>query len=159
MKEKFMDSHKLKVQIGDRVKSARIKKFGDSRGSQKKAADFIGVSAGQLGDMEAGRGQPRIDTLAKYAQAFDVSLWELIKDTEANNKAVENNPNDYLINLSHELFPMLLEQLTVVHRAAIGSGKNLRVWVGFLKWLTEILRERGVDALPQEAPAPERDSA
>ena len=82
--------------------------------SQKKLANDLQMSTGNLCDWEKGRTQPDIEKLIKLADYFDVSLDELMgrephTTTKEENKNAKNRYN--LIEAFDKLSPTLQKKL------------------------------------------------
>lgn len=67
------DSNINKI-IGKKIKLERIKRDL----SQEQLADLSNISKNFVGAIERGESSPTIETLAKIANAFEISLPELI---------------------------------------------------------------------------------
>ncbi len=67
------DSNINKI-VGKKIKLERIKRDL----SQEQLADLSNISKNFVGAIERGESSPTIETLAKIANAFEISLSELI---------------------------------------------------------------------------------
>lgn len=64
----------------------RLKELRKAKGlTLQKIADVIGVSNGTVANYENRKREPRIDTLIKLADYFDVSVDYLIEHEKASN--------------------------------------------------------------------------
>ena len=79
-----------------KITSNNIKALKKSRGwNQEVLADKAGVSKSVIRDLEAAndRATSSLDTINKIAQAFDVSIQELLSEkTEESEKKFQNQP-------------------------------------------------------------------
>ncbi len=68
----------------------RIKELRKAEGiSQAKLAEFIGVSAGNVGEWELGRSKPGADALVSLSKYFNVSTDWLLSGEAANTLILE----------------------------------------------------------------------
>lgn len=68
-----------------RLVGKRIREVRRDRGiSQQDLADLADVHATNIGRLERGVGNPKLDTLARIAVSLDASLSELVQDITMN---------------------------------------------------------------------------
>lgn len=64
-----------------RVVGERVRTIRRERGiSQQDLADLAALHATNIGQLERGKGNPKLDTLARIAMALDTSVADLVQD-------------------------------------------------------------------------------
>lgn len=75
-----------------------IKKIRQVRGlSQKAFADLFELNRGVISSYEEGRAEPKIETLLKVADYFNLDLHDLLTETLQVNQLVSGSDIDHLI--------------------------------------------------------------
>ena len=64
--------------LGHTIKSIRQSK----KLTQRKLAQLAGITPSALSYLEAGKGETKIQTLRSIAQAFNMKVWEILKESE-----------------------------------------------------------------------------
>lgn len=84
----------LNMDFGEQIKFLRTKK----KITQKELADKMGVTASWVGMYESGRRKPKIETIARFANALEVDPRSLLQGeiNEICERYVDVNPNDSL---------------------------------------------------------------
>ncbi|MFV0413337.1 MAG: helix-turn-helix domain-containing protein [Oscillospiraceae bacterium] len=97
--------------------------------SQKELSKMLGVSAGSVGNWEAGLREPGLETIAKIASSLNVSVSYLINGTEEQ----KNNPppagaseglNNIYFSLAKELQTKKIDPEDVRHIIDLLEGKK-----------------------------------
>lgn len=79
------------MNLGSTIKTYRRNK----KITLKELAEKVGITASFLSDIENGKKQPSVETLSKLAEAFEVPLYMLFKDT-SNEETLEIRSEDTL---------------------------------------------------------------
>jgi len=64
--------------LGHTIKSIRQ----SQNMTQRKLAQLAGITPSALSYLEAGKGETKIQTLRSIAQAFDMKIWEILKESD-----------------------------------------------------------------------------
>jgi len=64
--------------LGHTIKQIRQSK----KLTQRKLAQLAGITPSALSYLEAGKGETKIQTLRSIAQAFDMKIWEILKESD-----------------------------------------------------------------------------
>jgi len=64
--------------LGQTIKQIRQSK----KLTQRKLAHLAGITPSALSYLEAGKGETKIQTLRSIAQAFDMKIWEILKESD-----------------------------------------------------------------------------
>lgn len=68
----------------------KLKKYRETKKMyQKYIAELLGVEPGTVSKYESNQLEPKIETLKKYAEIFDITLDELLRE-DSNNSQIEN---------------------------------------------------------------------
>ena len=68
----------------------KLKKYRETKNMyQKYIAELLGVEPGTVSKYESNQLEPKIETLKKYAEIFDITLDELLRE-DSNNSQIEN---------------------------------------------------------------------
>ena len=64
--------------LGHTIKQIRQSK----KLTQRKLAHQAGITPSALSYLEAGKGETKIQTLRSIAQAFNMKVWEILKESD-----------------------------------------------------------------------------
>lgn len=64
--------------LGHTIKKIRLSK----KLTQRKLAQTAGITPSALSYMEAGKGETKIQTLRNIADAFNMKVWEILKESD-----------------------------------------------------------------------------
>ena len=64
--------------LGYTIKSIRQSK----KMTQRKLAQMAGITASALSYLESGKGETKIQTLRIIAEAFNMKVWEILKESD-----------------------------------------------------------------------------
>jgi len=64
--------------LGHTIKKLRMSQML----TQRKLAQMAGVTASALNHIELDKGKPSFETLQKVAQALNMKVWEILKETD-----------------------------------------------------------------------------
>jgi transcriptional regulator with XRE-family HTH domain len=67
-----------RIPVGQKIDLTRAKQYRTGKG----VADHAGISPETLSRIERGRVKPRLDTISRIAEALEISLEELVEDTD-----------------------------------------------------------------------------
>ncbi|SKA89083.1 Helix-turn-helix [Clostridium sp. USBA 49] len=105
------------MNLGSTIKAYRLSK----KITLKELAEKVGITASFLSDIENNKKQPSVETLGKLAEAFNIPLYMLFKDTsnEEISKKIDEKPlnqNSFILQ-AEALF--LSDNLTKEDKEAI----------------------------------------
>ncbi len=104
---------------------------------QEEIADLVGVSRAAVGKWEAGKSEPDIETLARLADHYHVSLDYLVgRSDERTPGTIREAPGPYAVQFVNDHYEVYMDDSEEVRirRAAEQQGMNS------VEYLAQLLR-------------------
>jgi transcriptional regulator with XRE-family HTH domain len=92
------------MNIGNNLRNFRL----NNKLSRKKLSEITGVSSGYIEEIENGKKKPTIEILLKISSSFNITVSELIGETEPSLSPELKN----LLDSAKELNPEQIQKLT-----------------------------------------------
>jgi len=98
------------MNIGNNLRNFRL----NNKLSRKKLSEITGVSSGYIEEIENGKKKPTIEILLKISSSFNITVSELIGETEPSLSPELKNLLDSAKDLTPEQIQKLTEFIQIV---------------------------------------------